>query len=109
MSTHADRLAALRAELGAQGLDGFLVPIADEHGSEYLPAAAERVAWLSGFTGSFAVLVVLPEKASLVVHSGRKFKGMSPSEWQSYEGERGRRGQRLPRGFQKVDRLEVQE
>ncbi|AGA34831.1 Topoisomerase IV subunit A [Thioalkalivibrio nitratireducens DSM 14787] len=53
-------------------------------------------------------IAVLPEGATLVVHAGRRFKGMGPSEWAEYEGERGRRGLKLPRGYQKVDRLEVQ-
>ncbi len=67
MSTHADRLAALRAELGAQGLDGFLIPIADEHGSEYVPAYAQRLAWLTGFDGSAGAAAVLPGQAALFV------------------------------------------
>ena len=45
----ADRLARLRKELADAGLTGFIVPHADEHQSEYLPAAAERLAWLTGF------------------------------------------------------------
>ncbi|AHE97540.1 DNA topoisomerase IV subunit A [Thioalkalivibrio paradoxus] len=53
-------------------------------------------------------IAVLPAGATLVVHAGRRFKGMGPSEWAGYEGERGRRGLKLPRGYQKVDRLEVQ-
>lgn len=57
------RLADLRAALAAQGLDGLLVPRTDEHQSEYLPAYAERVAWLTGFTGSNAFVLVLPDEA----------------------------------------------
>jgi topoisomerase-4 subunit A len=53
-------------------------------------------------------LAVLPETGTLVVHAGRRFKGMAPGEWREYEAERGRRGHKLPRGYQKVDRLEVQ-
>ena len=67
MSTHADRVAALRAELARDGLDGFLVPIADEHGSEYVPAYARRLAWLTGFDGSAGAAVVLPGQAALFV------------------------------------------
>src|SRR5258706_12424022 len=48
----APRLAALRAELAARDLDGFLVPRSDEHQGEYVPKRAERLAWLTGFTGS---------------------------------------------------------
>ncbi len=51
---------------------------------------------------------VLPAGGTLVIHSGRRFKGMGPSEWGGYEADRGRRGHKLPRGYQKVDRLEVQ-
>jgi len=63
--TPAQRLAAVRAELAAQGLDGCLVPRADEHLGEYVPAAAERLAWLTGFTGSAGLAVVLAERAAL--------------------------------------------
>ncbi len=51
-ATCAPRLAALRAELAKRGLDGFLVPHSDEHQGEYLPPRAERLAWLTAFTGS---------------------------------------------------------
>src|SRR5260370_12167175 len=51
-STCAPRLAALRAELVRRGLDGFIVPRADEHQGEYVPKRAERLAWLTAFTGS---------------------------------------------------------
>ena len=46
------RIARLREELARRGFDGFIVPRADEHQSEYVPANAERLAWLTGFTGS---------------------------------------------------------
>jgi len=63
----APRLAALRAALTANGLDGFLLPRADEHQNEYLPPSAERLAWLTGFTGSFGFVIVLPEIAAIFV------------------------------------------
>lgn len=59
------RLASLRAELARQGLDGFIVPRADEHLGEYVPAAAERLAWLTGFTGSAGLAVVLRDRAAV--------------------------------------------
>jgi topoisomerase-4 subunit A len=59
-------------------------------------------------TERVVALVVLPQGAALVVHAGKRFKGMAPAEWVEYEAERGRRGHKLPRGYQKVDRLEVQ-
>src|ERR1700761_6551388 len=58
------RLADLRAELAAQGLDGFIVPRADEHLGEYVPAGAERLCWLTGFSGSAGLAVVLPDRAA---------------------------------------------
>ena len=63
----APRLAALRAELARRGLDGFVVPRADEHQNEYVPAAAERLAWLTGFTGSAGIAVVLTGEAAVFV------------------------------------------
>jgi Xaa-Pro aminopeptidase len=63
----AARLSALRAELAARRLDGFLVPRADEHQGEYVPKRAERLAWLTGFTGSAGQAVVLSEKAAIFV------------------------------------------
>ena len=55
------RLAALRAELKRQGLDGFVVPRADEYQGEYVPARADRLAYLTGFTGSAGAAVALLE------------------------------------------------
>jgi Xaa-Pro aminopeptidase len=58
-------LPALRQELARQGLGGFIVPRADEHLGEYVPAAAERLAWLTGFTGSAGLAVVLADTAAV--------------------------------------------
>ncbi len=58
------KLTALRAELTRQGLDGFIVPRADEHLGEYVPDSAERLSWLTGFTGSAGLAVVLADKAA---------------------------------------------
>ena len=66
----APRLKALRAELRKRGLDGFVIPHSDEHQSEYLPARAERLAWLTAFTGSAGAAVVLADKA-VVFADGR--------------------------------------
>jgi Xaa-Pro aminopeptidase len=65
MSSHADRLAALRLQLQADGLDGFVVPLTDEHMSEYVGSYAQRLAWLTGFEGSAGSAVVLPEEAAI--------------------------------------------
>jgi len=64
------RLAALRKELNDRGLTGFLVPHSDEHQCEYLPAKAERLSWLTGFTASAGSAAVLEDKAG-VFYDGR--------------------------------------
>ncbi|MEZ5668904.1 MAG: aminopeptidase P family protein [Alphaproteobacteria bacterium] len=61
------RVAALRAALQARGLAGSVVPRGDEHQGEYVPARAERLAWLTGFTGSAGVAVVLANQAAIFV------------------------------------------
>ncbi|TXN46072.1 aminopeptidase P family protein [Methylobacterium sp. WL7] len=63
----AERIEALRAALRETAVDGFVVPRADEHQSEYVPADAERLAWLTGFTGSAGTALILIESAALVV------------------------------------------
>lgn len=60
-------LPPLRAAMAAQGLDGFLAPHEDEHQNEYLPAANDRLGWISGFTGSAGAAVILADKAALFV------------------------------------------
>ncbi len=62
-----ERLETLRAALEAQGLDGFLVPRSDEHQNEFVPPCAERLRWLTGFSGSAGLAVVLRDKAALFV------------------------------------------
>jgi Xaa-Pro aminopeptidase len=63
----AARVAELRHVLKADGLNGFVVPRADEHQNEYVPANAERLLWLTGFSGSAGVAIVLKEKAAVFV------------------------------------------
>jgi Xaa-Pro aminopeptidase len=63
----AERAAALRAKLKELSLDGFIVPRADEHQGEIVPPSAERLAWLTGFTGSAGSSVVLRDKAAIFV------------------------------------------
>ncbi|TVV72110.1 aminopeptidase P family N-terminal domain-containing protein, partial [Sphingomonas solaris] len=65
MSTYEDRLKALRAELTRRRLDGFVVPLTDEHMSEYVGGYAQRLAWLTGFQGSAGSAVVLPAEAAI--------------------------------------------
>ena len=65
MSTYEARLAALREQLKADRLDGFVVPLTDEHMCEYVGSYAQRLAWLTGFQGSAGSAVVLPEEAAI--------------------------------------------
>jgi Xaa-Pro aminopeptidase len=62
-----DRLAALRAELKRRGLDGFVVPRADEHQGEYVPRRSQRLAWLTGFRGSAGLAIVLADRAAIFI------------------------------------------
>ncbi len=64
---NGSHLAEFRAELARRGLQGFLVPRADEHLGEYVPPGAERLAWLTGFTGSAGLAVVLADQAALFI------------------------------------------
>ena len=59
------RLADVRREIAEFGWHGFIIPRADEHLGEYVPARAERLAWLTGFTGSAGLAVVLAERAAV--------------------------------------------
>jgi Xaa-Pro aminopeptidase len=66
-ASSAARVAALRTELARRGLTGLIVPRADRHQNEYVPACEERLAWLTGFTGSAGVAIVLMDRAVLFV------------------------------------------
>lgn len=57
----------IRAAMAAQGLDGFLIPHEDEHQNEYLPAANDRLAWATGFSGSSGAAIILQDKAAVFV------------------------------------------
>lgn len=57
----------IRQAMADQGLDGFLVPHEDEHQNEYLPAANDRLGWVSGFTGSAGAAVILKDEAAIFV------------------------------------------
>src|SRR5258708_40180987 len=81
----APRLTALRVELGTRSLDGFLVPRSDEHQGEYVPKRAERLAWLTGFTGSAGPAVVLPRKAAGFVGGRAPAPGEKPTDPSLFE------------------------
>jgi Xaa-Pro aminopeptidase len=81
----AARLAALRAELARLGVDGLLIPRADEHLGEYVPPSAERLAWVSGFTGSAGLGLVLPDRAVLFTdgrYTVQAAQQTDPALWQ---------------------------
>ncbi len=85
MSTYADRLKALREQLRADRLDGFVVPLTDEHMSEYVGSYAQRLAWLTGFQGSAGSAVVLPAEAAIFVdgrYTLQVRQQVDPDHWQ---------------------------
>jgi Xaa-Pro aminopeptidase len=87
MSSYADRLAALRDQLKRDRIDGFVVPLTDEHMSEYVGSYAQRLAWLTGFQGSAGSAVVLPEEAAIFTdgrYTIQVRQQVSPTEW-SYQ------------------------
>ena len=100
-----DRLAALRSAMQSAGVDGWLVPRADAHQGEYVPPRDERLAWLTGFTGSAGFSVVLADKAAVFVDGrytlqagtqvdGEAFEVTSlidnpPSDWLSQNAPKG--------------------
>jgi Xaa-Pro aminopeptidase len=85
MSSHADRLRALRGQLAREALHGFVVPLTDEHMSEYVGAYAQRLAWLTGFQGSAGTAVVLPEAAAIFTdgrYTLQVRQQVSPDHWE---------------------------
>jgi len=67
IATTQGRLEALRKKLKARNLDGFVIPITDEHASEYVSDYAQRLAWISNFKGSAGTGVVMTHKAAIFV------------------------------------------
>ena len=63
----SERVARLRELMAKAGIDAVLVPHADEYMNEYVPPSAERLAWLTGFTGSAGLAVVARKTAALFV------------------------------------------
>ncbi|HLH50690.1 MAG TPA: aminopeptidase P family protein [Roseiarcus sp.] len=66
-SLGAPRVRALREEFARRGLAGFIVPRADQHQNEYVPASEERLRWLTGFSGSAGLAIILADRAALFV------------------------------------------
>jgi Xaa-Pro aminopeptidase len=90
LNSHKDRLSTLRQCLAALGLDGFIVPRADEHLGEYVPPCAERLAWISGFTGSAGLAIVLAGEAA-IFSDGRYTLQLAqetdPALWQRFHSQ----------------------
>src|ERR1700716_2276251 len=61
------RLSAFREELARRRLAGFVIPRADQQQNEYVAPSEERLAWLTGFTGSAGMAIVLTREAALFV------------------------------------------
>jgi Xaa-Pro aminopeptidase len=79
------RLQDLRQELRARRLDGFLVPHSDEHQNEFLPASAERLFWLTGFSGSAGTAVVTLDRAALFIDGRYRLQARQQAEGELYE------------------------
>ncbi|MEZ0313939.1 MAG: aminopeptidase P family protein [Myxococcota bacterium] len=63
----ASRIEGLRAELARREVTGFIVPRADEHQNEYTPRCAQRLRWITGFSGSAGAAVIRLDKAAVFV------------------------------------------
>lgn len=82
----SEKLADLRKQLAQHGVAGFLIPSADEYQGEYVPAAARRLEWLTGFTGSNGIAAVLKDKAAFFT-DGRytlQAKSQVPATYERY-------------------------
>ncbi len=82
---HSGRLGALRALMDAKALDAVLVPRGDEHLGEYVPPSAERLSWLTGFTGSAGLAVILKDKAALFVDGRYTLQAAQQAPKEHYE------------------------
>ena len=80
-----ERVQALRRELKARKLDGFLVPHSDEHQDEFLPPSAERLRWLTGFSGSAGTAIVLKDAAVLFVDGRYSLQARTQADTSLFE------------------------
>lgn len=81
----SDKLARLRGELQKRGIDGFYIPRADEFQGEYVPASADRLAWITGFTGSAGYAVVLSDKAAFFTDGRYTIQGRAQVDAKDFE------------------------
>jgi len=79
------RVAALRRLIAARGLAGYIVPRADEYQGEYVPACSDRLAWLTGFTGSAGTAAILAEKAALFVDGRYTVQGREQTDAATFD------------------------
>lgn len=79
------RLAALRAHLAAAEVTGFLIPRADAHQGEYVAPRDERLSWLTGFTGSAGIAIVLAERAGVIVDGRYTLQAAQQVDTEAYE------------------------
>ncbi|MEL6979723.1 MAG: aminopeptidase P family protein [Pseudomonadota bacterium] len=79
------RLAALRSQLARHGVAGFLQPRADRHQGEMAPACDERLAWLTGFTGSVGMALIGPERAGVIVDGRYELQAARELDAELYE------------------------
>ena len=79
-------------------------PVNNDNGNKIINIPSSRLQSREEYVVDYAVVA---EGEALVVHSGKRYLVMKPKDLAHYCGERGRRGHKLPRGFQKVDRLDV--
>jgi topoisomerase-4 subunit A len=85
---------------------GELPELPKGKGNKVISIPSSRVVDRTEFVIAYAVISV---DQVLMIHSGKRYLRMTMDDMEHYRGERGRRGNKLPRGFQKVDRVEVQE
>ena len=79
------RVESLRQKLSSQNIAGFIIPLADEHQGEYVPKNAQRLAWLTGFTGSAGLAVVLENKAAVFVDGRYTLQAGEQVDGQNFE------------------------
>ncbi|HEU0215769.1 MAG TPA: aminopeptidase P family protein [Stellaceae bacterium] len=83
--SRAARLKLLRDRLAGEGLAGFIVPRADEHQGEYVPLCGQRLAWLTGFTGSAGMAVVLKDRSAVFVDGRYTLQAGAQVDTEAYE------------------------
>src|SRR6202165_4477290 len=81
------RLAAFREELARRKLTGFVIPRADQQQNEYVAASEERLAWLTGFTGSAGMAIVLTQATAVFVDGRYRLQAAEQGDGRGWGGE----------------------